>query len=189
VSKNGRRAVVIETRGPEFIDSVTNEGETNDTPKDTSHLKILNYQGNTIWEKQLPQDRVAGSTEFSDDGKILATIQTWSNYHAHDKNPVEQLVVYDQLGAEIFAFPQKKGKWRLYGELKSSPSGQFVALRAKENQKPTLIILDIKNKKSWELETRNFIYEVRDDATAVFFTGDMPENEVNFGSKLQPINE
>lgn len=134
-------------------------------------IVTLDEGGNTIWQKVLPRFKAVGACRISNTGMTIA-VQSWTKAHQLPASePIDQLVVYDGRGNELFQFPKSRSEGfdRLHAgtnDLIISPNGRYVGVRASKGKNEIVLFLDLTKKSNWAMPVAGAPIDISDDGVA-----------------------
>ena len=166
VSKNGEYGVIIENE---------------DNPKElkASKIKMINNEGNVIWEREMEKGRTASlDTEAQPDVQCAnnGNIAIYTSLYEGEEG---KITLYNKEGEIIMELPTEELlKKYLYcipgGEFKLSPDGKYIGVEFSipAPKARTLIFFNIRTGKSYELEKNYAILKIDNDGKARIMSGD-----------------
>ena len=173
VSKNKTNAVIIETISEALVPETEEEEKAMDGTDagflgTKSFIKYLDAFGNIIWEKQTPQNMVAGSVKISDDGEVIAFLQGYVMGGLAEEEPGEKLLVYNKKGQELFKLPDKREDNYHNLRLENiSPSGKYLGVAGSigygKGRKDFTLFYNTQTKKFWSTNENYRVVNLMDN--------------------------
>lgn len=182
VSKSGTHAVLIETRGE--VEFRMEASEDDGYRGSTSHLTFFDASGNVVWQKNLPETRIAGICKVSSDGGRVFCLESWTKFGGVRRDYTPPLIVRDRSSSEIFKFPESpEAGYHLWGgtsDLEISPNGRYAAIRASKDKKEIVLFIDVDKGSHWNLDMAAAPVDISDEGMARVVT--------MVGSKIESVD-